>query len=236
MPSIGFLSAAAFILVALYASNSDAFAPVLRFPTRRKDTTLKCNDDNTENSKVRETSDHYYYLQEELTKAREMESWATECDFLEATSAFDSSLTFQDSLYGDDIAGMVKHLPALVDQCTQLEKTTLGINYANLRLPIFVIGSNKLEGTFSPNASEDATFQVLLKYIECGGNAVHLSPLEGKDDNERVSWDGEGQNATTEAWYEQCMCHTKALMMMSVGPKLASRSQLRNCSLATRNS
>jgi hypothetical protein len=72
MPSIGFLSAAAFILVALYASNSDAFAPVLRFPTRRKDTTLKCNDDNTENSKVRETSDHYYYLQEELTKAREM--------------------------------------------------------------------------------------------------------------------------------------------------------------------
>jgi fido (protein-threonine AMPylation protein) len=212
-PFIGFLSAAAFIVIALYASTSDAFAPVLRF-SRRKDTTLKRDDDNTENSKVRVTSGHYYYLQEELTKAREMKSSASECDFSEATSAFDRSLTFQDSLYGDDIAGMVKHLPALVDHCKQLEKTTLGIKYANLRLLIFVIGSNKLEDTFSPDASEDDTFQVLLKYLECGENVAQSIPLEGKDDNERISWDEEGQNVSTEAWYEQCACHTKALMMM----------------------
>jgi hypothetical protein len=42
---------------------------------------------------------------------------------------------------------VVKHLPALFDQCKQLENTALGLQYANLRLAILVIGSNKLEGT-----------------------------------------------------------------------------------------
>jgi fido (protein-threonine AMPylation protein) len=216
-PSIGFLYATAFIVVVLFASNSYAFTPVLPLrPPRRKDTTLKRGDDNTENSKIEDetSSDGYYYLQDKITKAREMESSATDCDFSEATSAFDRPLTFQDSLYGDDVAGMVKHLPALFDQCKQLENTALGLEYANLRLAIFVLGSNKLEGTMTPNASEGDTFQVLLKYLKFGGNVVHLIPLKGKDDNERISWDEEGQNVTIEAWYQQCMCHMKALVMM----------------------
>jgi Fic family protein len=208
-PSIRFLSAAAFIGVALFASNNEAFAPAL-LSFKRRDKSLEYDDDNTENSKIQIVSDKYYHLQDRLTKAREMESPTTACDFSEATSAFDRPLTFQDSLYGDDVVGMVRHLPALFDQCKQLENTDLAINYANLHLPMFVIVSNKLEGTFTPNASEGDTFQVLLKYLESGG----LIPLEGKDDNERISWDDEGGNITNEAWYEQCLCHIKALMMM----------------------
>jgi hypothetical protein len=46
---------------------------------------------------------------------------------------------------------------------------------------------------------------VLLKYLESGDNAVHFLPLKGKDDNERISWDDEGENVTNEAWYEQCL-------------------------------
>jgi hypothetical protein len=179
-PSIGFLSAAAAIVVALFASSSYAFTTPFRRLPRRKDTTLKRGDDNTEDSKIQgeTSSDGYYHLQEKLTKAREMESSATECDFSEATSAFDRPLTFQDSLYGDDVAGIVKHLPALFDECKQLENTALGLKYANLRLAIFVIASNKLEGTMTPNASEGDTFQVILKYLESGGNVVYLIPSE----------------------------------------------------------
>jgi hypothetical protein len=66
----------------------------------------------------------------------------------------------------------------------------------------------------TPNASEADTFQVLLKYLKSVGNVVHLISSEGKEDNERISWDQEGKNVTIDAWYEQCMCHMKAFTMM----------------------
>jgi Fic family protein len=230
-PFIRFLSTAAFIGVALFASNSEAFAQALLSP-RRRDAALKGGDDDTENFKI-----------DKLTKAREMEFPPTASDFSESTSAFDRPLTFRDSLYGDNVAEMVRHLPALFDECKQLENTALGLKYANLRVPMFVIGSNKLEGTFTPNASERDTFQVLLKYLESGDNVVHLMPLKGKDDSERISWDDEGGNVTNEAWYEQCLCHMKALTMMLRWAKagepltaeklLACHSQLMNGSVTS---
>jgi hypothetical protein len=55
------------------------------------------------------------------------------------------------TLYDDDIQSMVDALPGLVDKCKQLSDTTdLGRHYADLRIPAFVISSNKLEGAFSP--------------------------------------------------------------------------------------
>jgi hypothetical protein len=107
-PFTGFLSAAALIVAALFASNSYAFTPVrvLR-PPKRKDTTLKRGDENTETSNIQDEtgSDGYYHFQEKFTKAREMKLSATECDFSEATCVFDRPLTFPDSLYGDNVAG-----------------------------------------------------------------------------------------------------------------------------------
>ena len=210
---------------ALASLKSDAFAPAhqLSFFPRRTKKLCAGDDDKGEEPKKpidREQDDsrsgsngELRYLQDDLTRAREAETRPADSDFSGATSAFDRPITVKNS-YGDDVVGMVKHLPALFDQSKQLENTELGQKYASLRLPIFILGSNKLEGTLSPHASEGDTFDFLLKYVENGTDAVHLIPSGEDEDEQQITWEADGNSNTTEAWYEQCMCHLRALVMM----------------------
>jgi hypothetical protein len=64
-----------------------------------------------------------------------------------AAPAFERPLSFCASLYDDDVKSLFEELPELVDTWKRLGETEQGKHYAELRLPAFIIGSNKLEGT-----------------------------------------------------------------------------------------
>ena len=85
-------------------------------------------------------------------------------------SAFDRPLPIcRGLLYDDNIAEMKTGLPELVEKCQRLRDTDLGQNFALLRLPIFVLASNTLEGTSSDTASEEETFKVILNFLQLLG-------------------------------------------------------------------
>jgi Fic family protein len=120
-----------------------------------------------------------------------------------ASPAFERKLDIYDKLYDDEIQLMLDELPELVNKCKQLSDTDLGRNYADLRIPTFVLGSNKLEGTSSLGASEERTFKVLLEFLN-----------SREEFGDGIPWEEEGKNDSDEAWYEQCKAHTNALNMM----------------------
>ena len=122
---------------------------------------------------------------------------------------FERPLSIHNNLYGDDILSMKLYLPELTAKCQRLRETMKGQNYSELRLPIFVLSSNKLEGTLSPDYSEGETFKVILNSLK--------QSSELNDDNQihHIPWNEEGQNGSPFAWYSQCIAHVKAVQMMA---------------------
>ncbi|KAL7555462.1 hypothetical protein ACA910_020188 [Epithemia clementina (nom. ined.)] len=126
---------------------------------------------------------------------------------------FERPLSIYKVLYDDDIESMKLSLPELMDKCKLLGETQAGKNYSNLRLPVFILASNKLEGTSSPNASEGETFKIILDFLKHRSDKLD----DFDDDNQvhQIPWDEEGQNTSNDAWYAQCKAHVMALVMMT---------------------
>jgi len=123
-------------------------------------------------------------------------------------AAFERPLNeIYDSLYDDDVAFMVNELPVLASKCKQLSSTEKGRNYVDLRMPAFVLGSNKLEGTTSPGVSEGETFRVLVELMKSGEFPIQPGA-------HRIPWEEEGNNSDNSAWYEQCEVHVSAIKMI----------------------
>ena len=197
--------AAVVTALVLLSTKSEAFSPALTSFERLGKPLLASNDEGQDFNNMQGPPSYEAprFSEEELTRAREMEVSRSDYDFSEGTCAFDHEIAVK-NIYGDDTMGMVRHLPALYDQCKQLEKTSMGLRYAEIRLPMFIIGSNKLEGTLSTIVSEDDTFKFLLDYVQQESTvAKDLIPISEKRIGKRPpTWKEEGENATTEAWYE----------------------------------
>ena len=115
---------------------------------------------------------------------------------------FDYKLSIYDELYDDDVLHMKKYLPMLVEKCKTLGKTSKGKNYYQLRIPLFLLGSLKLEASLTPGASEREAFKTILEFLnESSGKEFVTSQDE---DVHQIPRDGEGQNESNDAWYAQC--------------------------------
>jgi hypothetical protein len=80
--------------------------------------------------------------------------------------------------YDDDINEMFQDLPGLVREARELQQTPIGKRFNRLRKPAFIWGSNKLEGTLSPCASQGETFKTVLAFLEKADSTVHIIPWE----------------------------------------------------------
>lgn len=140
-------------------------------------------------------------LGHDLTKERRSQYTPSQHDFSDLTSAFDCPIDVL-NIYGDCAESMVRDLPALFDQCKQFENTGIGREFLVHRLPMFILGSNKLEGTMGADASERETFQFILKILEADAGAFHVIPQEANEDP--FPWEEDGRNDSTDAWFQQC--------------------------------
>jgi len=127
-------------------------------------------------------------------------------------SAFERPLEIHpQNQFGDDVAGMLAGLPALVEKCKSLCETRAGKKFAEDRLKDFVVNSNKLEGTRIPDVTDDQTCHVLDHFLKLPG-AVDDLQNQGSGGH---PWIEEGHKSPRMAWYEHCRADIRALKMMT---------------------
>ena len=220
-PSKAYISAGALLVAtAVMAASTYAFSPTLPSFVRQRhplSVAAKSGEDDVEGDTEqdrRSTSPEKMpgYPQDDQTRAREAESVPGENDFCPETVYFDKPIVVK-NFYGDDVTGMVRQIPAAFDEFKQLESSFFGQRYINMRHAVYVLASTKLEGILSEGASEGETFNFLRQLVEpLGDDSVHLIPPE--DDKKNASWEEDGRNNSREAWFAQCRCHLRALIMM----------------------
>jgi hypothetical protein len=89
-----------------------------------------------------------------------------------ATMTITSSVPFERcievlNLYDDDVKVMVLEMPRLlVQRALALGLTPKTTNFNDLSAAAFVVGSNKHEGTFTPNKSEEDVFKLFVSHVQ----------------------------------------------------------------------
>jgi hypothetical protein len=103
----------------------------------------------------------------------------------------------------DDINEMFEDLSRLVREARELQQTPTSKRFNILHTPAFILGSNKLEGTMSPCASEGETLKTVLAFLEKPDSSVHINP-----------WEQDGAGNTEDAWKSQCITHARAAQLV----------------------